>query len=420
MSVTFRGEVLAQSRGAYAAVISPFVALKKFFQTLHRLAAELLWSELINNKASDHLVAFTIFLIFCILSLLAYYCRAFSGLLFYTIFLLWLFDSQFARRQFLHGKQTLITALECRGDWIVWQRQGTDGQTEHMKFQVAEVAQISITRTFVRGGAFQEILGTAWQVYVTLLNQTELLFYESCNATAFTKAKQLSQFFAVPLVVLGSQGAGHDATYLTKYAAESIGLEVLHQSSRCKTIRCEQSLYRWHIYSQWRLSSAWRLLKEILHRFGFLLFAVILVNLMIPFGSLLHVVGSAVITMLTKPPIQYTFSFSEILFPTFHWQTGLELVLALSVLIFKGAQLSREEHLYVTPKTLTFFLGTHKIAQLPTSAIEAILFLKQPFPSLLILTNDQILEIRELQHETEFCSMLLQLNQALVALMKQA
>lgn len=403
-SVTFRGEVLAPSRSGYASFILPFVACKKFFQTLFRLSLGLLWSELIEGKTADSLLTFVTFLAFCVLSLVSYYCRDYAGLILFVFCLLWFVDYQTARQKVFNGKHVLLTAVECRGEWAVWQRQIPDGRTEYIKFPKNQVAQISLVRTQVRGGAFQEILGTAWQVYLTLCDRSEWLVDETWDTTAaFKKANQLSEYFAVPAVVLASEGAG-------KYAAEPLDLpNVIQKGQLCSTIRCQKSVQQWHIYSEWQALSTWQLGSQILQRFGFLLFAVIVANLMIQLGGLLHFVGS----VWFNQPVAGT--WLNIFNLTMRWQAILELIAALGIMVYKGAQISREEHLYITPDKLTFFLNTQQVDRIETPAIESVLFLKQPLPSLLILAQDQAIEIRELQQPSEFRAMLLQLNEALAA-----
>lgn len=403
-SIKFRGEVFGLTPSFYASLILPFVALKRFLQTLYQLVVGQLWSELLEGKTANSSLTLSTFLIFCILSLVSYYCRAAISVSLVVGCLLWFVDYRIAKAQFDSGKRSLFTTLEGQGDWVVWQRQTSVDSTEHSQFQTAAVAQISLIRTQIRGGAFQEVLGIGWQVYLTLWDRTELLVHEALDpAIAFAKANQLSHYFAVPVLVLSSEGLGC-------YAAEPLNLSGVIQRSRfCSTIRCQKSAQRWHIYSQWQASSSWRLVKQILQRCGFLLFAIIAVNLMIQFGGLLHVLIFAWFNPQTVIWVNGLHS-------GFRWQAILELGLALSMMIVQGARLSQEEHIYITPDRLTFFLNTKQIGDLATPAIDSILFLKQPFPSLLILAGDQTLEIRGLQHETEFRTMVLQLHEAIVNL----
>lgn len=236
-SATFRGEALAPTRNMYISLILPFVALKKFLQTLYRLSIGLLWAELMEGKTSDQGFTLIVFLIFCILSLFSYYCRSAIGMMLILGCILWFIDYQLAKGQFLSSKRIVSTVLECRGDWVVWQRQISGDRSEHTKFQVHQIDQISLMRTQVRGGAFQEILGTVWQIYLTLCDRTELLFHETQDTlAAFEKANQLSHYFTVPLVVVGSEGEG-------LYAAEPLDLQGVTERIRTyPTIRCQKSI----------------------------------------------------------------------------------------------------------------------------------------------------------------------------------
>ncbi len=292
--------------------------------------------------------------------------------------------------------------LEQRGDWLSWQRHRDE--TEHAKFQITEVAQISVVPLQVYGGAFQEIVGIVWQVRLILHNQSEFLIHEAHSATnAFAKAEQLSHHFAVPVIVPGSEGNG-------QYAAESLNLaRSLQRTKVCPTIRCQKSAQQWHLYSEWRASSSWRFLKEVVAKFGFLLFTVIVANLMIFLGGLLHF-------SLCRWFVPEMIGQIELFPSRFNWIAILQLGLALAIMIYKGAKLSREEHLYITPDQLTFFIGSQRIAQVSTASIKALLFLQQPFPMLLVLTADQTIEICELQHETEFRALLSHLDSAITTL----
>ncbi len=414
-SQTVRGQILAPIRSPYALLIRPAVALKQFFQLLHRLVVSTLWSELIQGEVVDQAATIVVALIFCLLSLLAYQGRAISGFGFGFFCLLWVLDCQIARQQF-RSQRSIFTTLEVRGDWVVWQQ--VDGATEseaaHLKFQLSEVAQISLIRTQVRGGAFQEVLGAVWQVYLTQCDRSELLLHEALDpGSAFAKATEASRCLAVPIIVIGSEGAksqgaksqGAKSQGASRYAAQSLDLSgLVDRTKTCSTIGCRKSAQRWHIFCEWRFSSTWQWLGESLSRFGFLLFAVIVANLMILVGGLMHQAAIG-----TVEPISITALISALML---RWQLWMPLAVAGGIMLIKGAQLSREEHFYITADSLTFCLGSQKIAQLPTSSITDLLFLNQPFPALLIL-GEQSIEIRELQHEAEFRAMLLHLQAAI-------
>ncbi len=399
---TIHGQVLAPIRSPYASLVWPVVVLRRLLRYLHQLIVQACWSELIENKPADPVTSSGLFLIFCILSLAAYHNRAISGLSLSACYLLWVIDYQLAKRQFM-AQHSVDTSLECREDWAIWQLvDGSNLAANHLKFQVSEITQISLIRVQVRGGAFQEVLGIAWQVYLTLCNRSELLLHETPDTkAAFAKAAELSRHFAVPLTVVGSEGQ-------SSLAAQPLQLQGLTQRTQsCTTIGCQKSAQRWHIFCKWQLSSTWCWLGKSLSRFSFLLFTVIMANLMILAGGLLH---QSAISLVAQVPVSF-----EPTFWVLRWQMLIELAAVGGIMLIRGAQLSREEHLYITPASLTFCLGSLKIAQMPTGSIHELLFLKQPFPTLLIL-GEQAIEIHELQYETEFRVMLLHLQAAREAL----
>lgn len=410
--VILRGSLLRSIRGPYAALILPVVALRKVFRLWYELIVHLMWSELIEGKpAESELLTLLAFLVLCLLSLLSFYLRAYNSLILIGCFLLWFIDYQLAKGQFLRGRAGASVSLVCRGDWVLWQRQAEDGSSDYSKFARVEVAQLSVQRTSVRGGAFRDVLGSVWQVYVERQDHSRLLFHESRSLIdALNQAKLVARAFAVPVVLLDSEGCGPYAAAALGYSGRSADPTLADIPNPIpNTIQCHSSPQQWHIYSQWRLSSTGHLLRQLAQRCGFLFFTLLVANLMLIWGGLLHGWGAFVL------------GFSDVWIislaaPLVRWRMFLGLGLAASVLLIQAARLSREEHLYITRDTLTFCLNNKRIAQVPTAAIEAVLFVRQPFPAVWVITPDQAIEIRELQQENEFQMLALQINHALAVL----
>lgn len=280
-----------------------------------------------------------------------------------------------------------------------------DGKTRKSKFERSQLGQSSISRTYVYGGAFEEKIGTVWEVYLTLCDRSEFLIYQQSRLIdAVKKAKQLASYFNVPLIFIASEGNG-------AYAAQRLNLEESnHQTSASKTIQFQTSPRKWHIYSKWRLISSWYLLKQIFQKSGFLLFVLIVAAFMTRLGDLLNsfigfYLGEDVILL---PSIFGWFD------PDIDWNDIVKLAIASGILIFKGWQLSREKHIYIDAARLEYFIDNSKIAQLKTNEIEATLFVKNPDPAILILAQDKAIEIKDLQREEEFKALLLKIEEGVM------
>jgi len=400
----FRSQIPYRKPGAYAALIWPLVQLKRAFRFAYGLIQKVLWAELIQGEKLDELTNLGIFLIFCLLSLLAYYCRDYNNLVILGFFLIWFFDYQFAKHQYLHSNQQVHSSLEIRGDWVLWQTMPPYGQVKRSKFQRTEVKQISILRTQVCSGAFQEVMGATWQVYVTLADQSEFLFSEERQILAVVeKGKQLATYFNVPLRFIASEGK-------SDYAAEQLNIE---QGNRLapwpKTIQCQATPRQWHIYSKWGLNNSWKLFQAIAQQSGFLLFLLIMSGFMIRFGELLNFLmtlfwGKASL----YPP---TLNFFDL---DLDWRDKAALIFAAGLMVVKGAQLSHEEHIYIDRDHLNFFIDNKKIAQLRTQEIQIILLVKEPYLAIFVLAQDKAIEIRDLQQEEEFRALLLKLEEGVM------
>jgi hypothetical protein len=76
------------------------------------------------------------------------------------------------------------------------------------------------------------------------------------------------------------------------------------------------------------------------------------------------------------------------------------MAIAIALLIFKGAKLSREKHIYLDTHALKFSIDHQKQAQIETNQIETVLLMESPAPTILILSQDQAIQICNLQLET--------------------
>jgi hypothetical protein len=408
---TFRGNFPDIGTGIYVILIAPIAIFKQFMTQLYDLIVHMIWSTTTQGRTYEQFAILLALVIFCLLSLLSYCFRNYDGLLIIGSFLVWFLDYLFTQSEYLYGKKrvSILLTAQANGNCI-WQQRSSTGKSRWVNFQIRDIKQVLIVQTPIVGGAFQTLGATAWQVKIIFCrDDSELLIYqEETAAKAFQKSKELASYFEVSLVFAHSQGQGC-------YAADSLDLHQLRQTRNFpQTIRVRSSAHQWRINSHWHLSSSWLLLCQIIEQSGFLLFVVVIINLMICVGK----VQWAAIAILSKQAslnaIDLTyFNIPSWLMADFDWFTVGEFVLAVIIMVFKGAELSQEEHLCVTRRNTQFFLNHQKIAEIPTSQIEATLFIQQPQPMILIVGDMKAIEIPGLQQEIEFRAMLLKLDDAI-------
>lgn len=409
MSKSFRSQITYTQKGFYASLIWPLVQVKKAFQLIYDLILKIVWSELIEGKKiDDELASLAVFLIFCLCSLVTYYLQDYRELILIAFLWVWLLDYWFAKNQYFHSKRkTIICLNNSNSDLVLWQMNLPNVKTRKAKFERSQIGQISISKTYVYGGAFEEKIGTAWEVYVTLCDWSEFLIYQHRKVIdAVKEAKQLATHFDVPLIFASSEGNG-------AYAAQRLNFQESNHQTWTKTIQFQTTPHKWHIYSKWQMTSSWYLLRQIFQKSGFLLFVLTIAAFMTHFGDLLNsfmafYLGREDVT-LELPSIFGWFD------PNIVWNDVVKLTIASGIIIFKGWHLSREKHIYIDVNKLEYFIDNNKIAQLKTNEIKATLFVKNPDPAILILAQNTAIEIKDLQHE-EFKALLLKLEQGVIHL----
>jgi hypothetical protein len=428
--IHFQGSAYFAQPPAYAPFLKPIVLLKKGFSALYNVLLQVMWSELIEGKQTNSTMAALLFLLLCVCSLVFYHFGAFRQPITIAFLLIWTIDRQIALHQFRMATSRSIIRLHGSGDWLVWDQQLPDGEHNHLKLKQAEIEQITMSRTEIDGGVFDDRLALVWQVNLRLCDATEIVVDEQLQASrALSVAQPLAAQLHVPLTFKQSEGQG-------KYAWEPLDERVMQSRSPAgaieaepfpKTIQVQKTAHQWQISSRWRWISGWLLFKQVVQKTGFLLFVLWMSNFMVYWGAFLH-------SLLIAPEAGNSLiDRLSLLMPQWEWAIGLELGVTLLVLLIQGATLSFEEHLLLNRSHLTFYRNTKPLAQVPLEAIEATLFVKQPEPVLLIVTNDsrdpgtgdcpkreaishQVIEIDGLQREIEFRAMLLMLNQGRFAL----
>ncbi|MFE4107396.1 hypothetical protein [Almyronema epifaneia] len=404
-----QGRLYQLERQPYAQFIWPLVQVKRVFQLAYDLLLGLMWDELVKGRRySNTLTSLLLLLIFAVLSLLFYYLRDFDHWLFIGFGLLWWFDVGFAKQQYFCGQTYQQVAVAEKADdeleVVVQRRQQT---AEQAKFRRSQVDYILIKRQQVRGGAFKETLTYIWQGNIVLRDRTQYLVFEKQSAlTALKAARKLAHYLHdIPVIFAHSQGQ-------SRYAAEPLTTQTrLQPQQSANTIHQRQQQQQWHIFVRWNLGSAWRMLKEALQQSGFLLFVVLTTKFMAQTGELLHQIW-----LQANSPVVIFLPSLRGLSP--EWLDWLEVAIAFGLVLGKGLEISQEEHFYINAKRLSFCLNRRQMAQLKTAEVDTLLYLRSPEPMLLIADQTQAIEVKGLQTEAEFQTLLAQLEQAIASVGK--
>ncbi len=392
----FQGTIAYLTDHWYAKLIFPLIEVKKLLQTIYEFLLNLIWSELIYGKKLDNeLDSLVAFVIFCILSLLGYYFKDYIQIIIIVFFIIWYLDCWFAKHQYFQRNHKIdIYIYEMDKDKITCSLSlpNTQSQSVFESFSPREVNHISIVKTPLIGGAFQEVLDEVWQVEIYLYNGQHFIIDENLLIhQSLLTAKNLASYFQSNVIFTNSQG-NHpyaeqelDKIFLSRLFNQNSG-SVKHQKQSTKV----------HIYTKWQWSNTWSFLKQLFQKAGFLLFIIIMGNFMIKLGGLLH---NIILVIRGQDHIIYLPSLIQWFFPNWYWRNILGLVLVLGVFIYQGWQLSRVKHIYLTQHYLKFFIDNNMIDKMRISDIEASLVIDNSHSDILIIGENKVLAITNFQKE---------------------
>lgn len=402
--MNFRGRIAHYKPGFLSKLIFPLFLFKKYFEWLQNLFVKIIWSELIQGKKVDNqLMNLIIFLAFLIFSWIFYYLENYEAFIFIGFILIWTGDFILAKHQFISGNQNKILLTldpNKNNEEITWRMYLPDGDKNQYTFLKTAVRSIFIARYLVKGGSFQEVVGTVWQVGLTLDNLQERVLGEDQQVIkAVKKAQSLAKYFNVPIVFESSIGRG-------KYAAENLNDEQLSlQFSEATILKYKQNKDRVRILSRWTLKQSWHLLGEIWQESGLLLFVLIVSNFMVNFGQFLD-------QYFRNNLIDISNIFNWFV-PRFSWFDIFELIVAILLIVFKGWQISRRKNIVIDRNYLKYFLGRKYQGQLNTQEIQSILLLDEPNGIILIISPHQSLVIDRFHSEEESTGFLFKIVQAI-------
>ncbi len=388
-------------KGLFADIIWPVVQVKNIFETIYDRILEMIWHELMGRRQSHSQVSELIaFLVFSVLALVFYYTRDYEDVIVLGLLSIWCCDYWVAKRTYLREeKYEEVTLRYQKNGKIHWKQVCHDGEIHALSIDRTTIGQVSIVRTALVGGAFQEFMGYVWRIYLTLDDGTDFLIAQqkAVNRAASTATK-LAGYFNVPVIFIDSDGK-------SPFACDDSGpLLLKHTIFSSGSITSEESAQSVRLTSGWNMKNIWLLLKKIVSKTGFFLFFLIMYGVLIRFGMFIN---SFIGPYLRLPvsPLVVNISFWGILGffkPEGDWMDLIELTIALGFMVYSGWKLSRRKTISIDRNTTEFFIGRDKVAALKTREIHFPLFIKEPEPMLLILDNNRGIEIEELQTEYEF------------------
>jgi hypothetical protein len=282
---------------------------------------------------------------------------------------------------------------------------------------------IGISRVRILSSAFETAITQPWQIFLTLARASEdttnLIFHEDSNTLrALVRAKELAQSLQVPLTFLNAQ-ENQQINYQINRGIEKNPAPDLKFNPK---LTCEptprgivitKNQSRWHIFSQWTSSSSGYFFGKVFSESGFLLFTFLLTEFMSRFG---HLIDTMIITYHRHNVVHIDFQFllSSFDFFDFKWLRVLEVAIAISIMIWRGIQISQVKHIYIDSNYLKYGINHRQFAQLNLATIESIVLINQPEPCLIAFDGNTTIEIKDLLTDQDYQDMFLTMQQGLL------
>ncbi|MDR9404771.1 MAG: hypothetical protein RI580_15190, partial [Halothece sp. Uz-M2-17] len=323
-----------------------------------------------------------LFIIFCLFSLAIFHLQAYRGLILVLFFILWFIDRAIAQQYYNKTSNKFLVSLKITDHNLYLRQYLPKGQTIDLEFDRAQIKETAIFPRTLYSDGFQAEIKQCWQVILFLQDETDLLVDEQTTPEkALKKAKILAKALETPIIFLESEG---NHPYATRELSPV-------SKENTNTIQLESKNNKYHLYSQWRIRDTWQLFKQILVRSGFLIFVIISTNFMVRFGGILDAFITPFFSQ--QQAVIYWPSITQWFSIKFDLETYLELGLAIGIIIFQGAKISRSQHIYLDQSLLKYYVGRHKQGQLKTPEIEAIILISEPDLMVLIFAKNQALTI---------------------------
>jgi len=402
----FRGRIANPNKNIFFWLVFPLVVIKKYFESLQLFFTRLIWQELTGKKKNENrLIDLSISVFFLFFSAIFYYLEKYENIIFLSFLLIWYFDFLLAHQSYTSHKNKIFFSLDNSSNGkITWQMRGSNSKTAKDIFLAEEVKNIWIAQHQIRGGNFNELLGTVWRVSIGLSTGDERTLGDYKQAIdAFKRSKLLANYFTAPVIFASSQGQG-------RYAGKKINIDDVFQDE--PQIVTQKKSDRFHIYYRWRLINYWNFIGEIWQKSGLILFILIASNVMFNCGKFFH-------NYIVQNTIYFPNIF-DFFMPKFGLIEGLELTLAIALIIYRGWQISRSKHIYIDRDYLEFCLERKSLGKLITKEIETILLIDAIKPTILLLSPQKALTISDFHTEAEYIAFFVKISQAVAELQNKS
>ncbi|MDA0265653.1 MAG: hypothetical protein O3A14_01570 [Cyanobacteria bacterium] len=359
----------------------PLLQVKRIFDALYQTFLALIWSELTGRPTlAGPMQLGALFLLFCGLSLIIFYLRAYEAIIFLALVGIWWCDHQWARWQYHHRRQRTQVTLTIQPEVCLY-RLSTPGQhITHRQFHPDRILQIWIARTAILGGAFQSAVAERWRVTLYLQDHSQLRMYEESNPrVALRHAQTIAAALpGTPVKFVDSTGNSPYAVNLPKFQ-----LAERYHRREVPDLQAQRIAQGWQLRTQWSHASFKLVLRRLFESVGFLLFVLLVTEGMENFGALLH--GSALLYSDQEATRLMLIEAVRQLNLTPDWPDLAEAAIALGVVLLQLVKLFRDQSLVVTAARVTYRRNQGRATRLSLSTLQPPLMIAGPFPMVLLL-----------------------------------
>lgn len=397
--VKFQGNLYEIKSNIYEKIMSPLAQLKKIFAQFYSSLLQIIWNELMTGKKiEDEITNLVLFVIFCLLSFTSYYFQNYLETIIIILAIFWNIDYFIAQNQFMLMKPGIQVSLEGV-NLIDYKLKFSANDVREYQIDLQQIKYINLKQREIEKGAFQEKIGTIWQMCLIGYDQSIYLIDEAKNLSDILQSAYiLKNQLNMPIVFADSLGNND-------YAAFSLSNETWR---RPNNIKCRHINNKWHIYSQWDFHNFWLWLQQIFVESGFFLFVLIMSAFMIKFGTWVEFFLSGLLDI--QLPILNIYTAKEWFSPDFDFSDRIELTIAMWLMVYKGWQISRKKQIYIDKYFCKFLTGSKQIAQFSTKQIESILLLNKPQLEILIFDQKKYLILDDFQKKEELQEMVYHLE----------
>ncbi len=373
---------LGATENQYLSVLLwPLLQIKRIFDALYQTFLSLVWSELTGRQNQVGFMQLgALFLLFCGLSLVIFYLRAYEAVIFLGLVGIWGCDYQWARWQYLSRRQRTQVSLSIAPEGCLY-RLSTPGQTiTHRQFSSDRILQVLIRRTAILGGAFQSAVAERWQVTLYLQDRTQLRMYEEVNPrVALRHAQTIAAALpGTPVKFVESTGNNPYAMGLPQFQ-----LAERYHHRAVPALKAQRTAQGWQLRTQWSHASFKLVMQRLFESVGFLLFVLLMTEMMENFGALLH--GSTFVYSDPEATRLMLIEAVKQLDLTPDWPDLAEAAIALGVVLQQLVQLFRDQRLVITPDRVTYRRRQGTPIRIPLSTVQPPLMIGGSRPMVLLL-----------------------------------